>query len=313
MFKTPILFLIFNRLDTAQKGFEKIKEQKPKYLYIAADWPRKTKKWEIEACKKTREEILKQIDWDCELKTLFRDENLWCKMAVSWAITRFFENVEQWIILEDDCLPDSSFFWFCETMLGKYKDDERIMMVSWDCFLPEKLQKNDRYGFTKYPHIWWWASWKRARKLYDIKMKSFPLFKENNMIKYVSDNYFAKKVFLRHFEEVYEWKIDTWDYQRVYSIWENQWISLYPWTNLISNVWFSSDSLHTKNNFWLWNLKTFKINYENISHPNNIIIDKYNEEYDEKYVQLCFKQYIANILRKMWIYRLIAKILWYNT
>ena len=312
MFKTPILFLIFNRLDTAQRVFEKIKEQKPKYLYIAADWPRVNKKWEAEACKKTREEILKQIDWDCELKTLFRDENLWCKKAVSWAITWFFENVEQWIILEDDCLPDSSFFWFCETMLDKYKDDERIMMVSGDCFLPEKWKKNDTYSFTKYPHIRWRASRRRAWNLYDIEMKDFPLFEKNNMIEYVSNNYFSKNVFIRHLKEVYEWKIDTWDYQRVYTIRKNHGLSLFPLINLISNIGFSSDALHTKNDFWLWDLRTFKIDYKNINHPNNMIINKNYEKYDEEYVQLSFKQYVANILRNIWIYKFVARILWYN-
>lgn len=312
MFKTPILFLIFNRLDTAQRVFEKIREQKPKYLYIAADWPRKNRKWEAEACKKTREEILKQIDWDCELKTLFRDENLWCKKAVSWAITRFFENVEQWIILEDDCLPDPSFFWFCETMLNKYKDDERIMMISWDCFLPEKSQKNDEYAFTKYPHIRWRASRRRAWNLYDIEMEDFPIFKENNMIEYISNNFFSKKVFIRHLEEAFEWKIDTWDYQRVYTIRKNYWLSLFPLTNLISNIWFSSQALHTKNDFWLWKLKISEINYKNIKHPKNMIINKKYEKYDEKFVQLSFKQYVANVLRKLWIYKIVAKILWYN-
>ena len=212
MFKTPILFLIFNRFDTANQVFQKIKEQKPKYLYIAADWPRKDKKWEIEKCKKTREEILKQIDWDCELKTLFREDNLWCKMAISWAITRFFENEEQWIIIEDDCLPDPSFFWFCETLLNKYKEDKRIMMISWDCFLPEKRQKNNEYTFSYCNHIRWRATWRRAWKLCDISMEDFPEFVKQNMINHITNDFFSKKNTLRELNDVYEWRIDSWAY-----------------------------------------------------------------------------------------------------
>lgn len=312
MFKTPILFLIFNRLDTAQKVFEKIKEQKPKYLYIAADWPRKNKEWETEACKKTREEILKQIDWDCELKTLFREKNLWCKKAVSWAITRFFENVEQGIILEDDCLPDPSFFWFCETMLEKYEDDKRIMMISWDCFLPEKWQRNDEYAFTNSIHIWWWASWKRAWNSYDIEMKNFPEFVRNNMIRRITSNYFSKKIYLRHFYEVYEWKMNTWDYQWAYSIRKDCGLAIFPLVNLVSNIWFSTDALHTRNDFWLWNLKTKKFDYKHLKNPKNMIINYEFQKYEEKYVLLSFKQYVASILKKIWFYRIIAKILWYN-
>lgn len=312
MFKTPILFLIFNRLDTAQRVFEKIKEQKPKYLYIAADWPRKDKKWEAEACKKTREEILKQINRDCELKTLFRDENLWCKMAVSWAITWFFENVEQWIILEDDCLPDSSFFGFCESMLEKYKADERIMMVSGDCFLPEKWQKENKYAFTNYAHIWGWASWRRAWNLYDIEMKDFDEFVKVGAIHRFSSNYFYKKVSLHNLKLAYDWKVDTWDYQRWYCLLKNNALSIFPLVNLINNIWFSKEALHTRNGFWLSNLVNNTIDYKNIKHPNIIGINDEFRKYDEKKVQLYFRWYLAITLKKIWLYKIVTKILWYN-
>lgn len=309
--KTPILFLIFNRLDTAQRVFEKIKKQKPKYLYIAADWPRKNKKWEDEACKKTREEILKQIDWDCELKTLFRDENLWCKMAVSWAITRFFENVEQWIVLEDDCVPNDSFFDFCELMLDKYKDDERIMHIWWVCFQPEKYHTNSYY-FTKYNHVRWWASRRRARKLYDKSMKTLPEFIEKWSIESITRNYFGKLTWLNHLKDTYNDKIDTRDYQRTYSMRINNWLAIQPLKNLISNIWFEANALHTKNNLWLWDNKTENISINNINHPQIILPDSKYEKYTENHVHFVFKVYIARILRKFWIYKMIATILWYN-
>lgn len=312
MFETPILFLIFNRLDTANQVFKKIKEQKPKYLYIAADWPRKNKKWEAEACKKTRETILSQVNWDCELKTLFRDENLWCKKAVSWAITWFFENVDQWIILEDDCLPDPSFFWFCETMLEKYQDDKRIMHISWSCHLDKKYQKENTYEFSYYSHIRWWATRKRAWSLYDIDMKDLDDFIRNKQINLISGNYFSKNVMLRHFIDCRNWKIDTRDYQWLYSMRLNNWLAIQPLVNLISNIWFSTDALHTKNDFWMGNLDTQKIEYKKLRHPNNFILNLEHRKYEEKYVQLSFKQYVANILRKIWIYKIVAKILWYN-
>jgi hypothetical protein len=110
--KTPVLFLIFNRPNTAQRVFEIIKKIKPKYLFIAADGPRKNKLGEEKKCEETKNFILQNIDWNCEIKTLFRKENLGCREAISSAITWFFDNVDKGIILEDDCLPSESFFHF---------------------------------------------------------------------------------------------------------------------------------------------------------------------------------------------------------
>ncbi|MFP4332877.1 MAG: hypothetical protein ACLFQJ_06210, partial [Campylobacterales bacterium] len=128
--KTAVLFLVFNRLDTTKQVFEAIRQAKPPRLYVAADGAREAKEGEDQKVKAIREYILQHIDWDCEVKTLFREKNLGCKIAVSSAITWFFENEEMGIILEDDCLPSQSFFWFCEELLERYKDDMRIMMVS---------------------------------------------------------------------------------------------------------------------------------------------------------------------------------------
>lgn len=150
MFETPILFLIFNRPDVTQRVFEEIKKQKPKFLFIAADGPRENKEGELEKCLQTRE-IINLIDWDCELKTLFREKNLGCRNAVSSAIDWFFENVESGIILEDDTLPHPDFFRFCEELLIKYKDDERIWLITGTNSLKETdLTGNYSYLFSGY-------------------------------------------------------------------------------------------------------------------------------------------------------------------
>ena len=119
LLKTPVLFLVFNRPDTTKKVFEKIRLAKPRKLYVVSDGSREGNIRDREKIKIVRE-IVTRIDWQCKLKTLFRDENLGCKKGVSQAISWFFENEEQGIILEDDCLPSQSFFWFCEELLEKY-------------------------------------------------------------------------------------------------------------------------------------------------------------------------------------------------
>ena len=120
---TAVLFLVFNRLDTTKQVFEAIQQAKPPRLYVAADGARELKEGEAEIVKAVREFVIQNIDWECEVKTLFREQNHGCKMAVSGAIDWFFANEEKGIILEDDCLPSQSFFWFCEELLYKYKDD----------------------------------------------------------------------------------------------------------------------------------------------------------------------------------------------
>lgn len=159
MFETAILFIIFKRKETALKVLEIIKQIKPKYLYIAADgWRDENEKIK---CLETREAVLKAINFECEIKTLFRDKNLGCCDGVAGAIQWFFENVEQGIILEDDCLPEISFFDYCEKLLNYYKDNERIMHITGDSPLDRKVGEASYY-FATIQHCWGWASWRRA-------------------------------------------------------------------------------------------------------------------------------------------------------
>ena len=191
LFDTPILFIIFNRPDTTQVVFNRIKEIKPKYLFIAADGPRLNVSDEVEKCEETRE-IINQIDWDCELKTLFRDRNLGCGMGVSSAITWFFDYVEQGIILEDDCLPDLTFFEFTALMLEKYKDNNKIKMISGTNYFFNKVKSKESYYFSKCFFIWGWATWKRAWSEFDFDMKSWPKNKKKHFLQTIFEN---KKIY----------------------------------------------------------------------------------------------------------------------
>ena len=181
-FNTPILFLIFNRPDTTFKVFEEIRKIKPAKLYIAADGPRPNVIGEEEKCTASRN-IIKQVDWDCDVKTLFREKNLGCKIAVSSAISWFFENVEEGIILEDDTFPTQSFFWFCQELLDFYRNDSRIMHISGNNFQLGKIRGEGSYYFSKYNHIWGWATWKRAWRFYDVSLNTFPIFVQRKVIK----------------------------------------------------------------------------------------------------------------------------------
>ena len=302
---TPILFLIFNRPDTTKKVFDVIREVKPKQLFIAADGPRIGKIGEKEKCEETRK-IINQIDWDCEIKTLFRNENLGCGKAVSMAITWFFENVEEGIILEDDCLPDLSFFEYCEALLQKFRYNEKIYMISGDNFLPESLRLKESYYFSIFPHIWGWATWRRAWDKYSFKMEGFSDFVKDNKIEKILNKKEIQDYFLDRFSEVYKGNIDTWDYQWVYSIWKNNGLSVAPSINLISNIGFSSDGTHTLNeNDPVSNLKTSSISFPMI---DNIIIEVYNagDNHESKFlIDKYFK--FKKIMKFIGIFEIVKK------
>ncbi len=230
--KSPVLFLIFNRPDKTKQVFEAIRQAQPAQLFVAADGARKDKLGEQELCEQTRE-IIKAIDWKCELKTLYRSENLGCKIAVSRAINWFFENVEEGIILEDDCLPNQSFFHFCDTLLNYYRNDERIMHIGGSNFQDGQIRGDGSYYFSMYNHIWGWATWRRAWKYYDIEMFSYNNFVENNKVDCLFNLSREKKYWKDIFKRVKENQINTWDYQWTYSIWTNGGLSILPNQNLI--------------------------------------------------------------------------------
>lgn len=236
---TACLFLVFNRPETTATVFSVIKRARPPRLYVAADGPRRSKVGESELTAKVRE-IATAVDWPCELKTLFRGENLGCRRAVSEAITWFFQNEESGIVLEDDCLPSLSFFWYCEELLDRYRDCEQIKVISGDNkgFLT-KSDSEISYHFIRYPLIWGWASWRRVWEEYDVDLFGYTrevLISENEKIDGRFHNIFKR--ILRN-------KLDTWDYQLFYSIARKKGICIIPNINLISNIGFGEEATHT--------------------------------------------------------------------
>ena len=267
-FNTPILFIIFNRPDRAQLVFNEIKKIKPKKLFVVADGPRLNKDSEAEKCEEARK-IINQVDWDCEVYKNFSDSNLGCKIRVSSGINWFFENVEEGIILEDDCLPDQSFFTYCENLLDKYRYNDKIMMISGGNFQFGKVRGEGSYYFSKLMHIWGWASWRRAWQFYDLDMKTFPEFKNQGQIKNIWNSKRTQEYWMRVFQKAYDNKINTWDYQLTYSFWSQGGLAIIPNTNLVSNIGFGGDSTHTKTYHKFSNIKSGKI--ENIIHPEFLI------------------------------------------
>jgi len=259
--QSPVLFLIFNRPDTTQRVFNEIRKAKPRYLYVGADGPRAEREGEAEKCRVTRA-IIDQVDWDCKVYTLFRDSNLGCKAAVSSAITWFFENVEEGIIVEDDCLPNQSFFRFCDYLLRKYKDDERIMAISGTNLLKEWKSDSLSYFFSYYGGIWGWASWKRAWALYDVRMELWKKWSTRKKIKNLLDDREQWKEMKKIFRKVYKDEISTWDYQWVFTKFVHSGLSIIPARNLVTNIGWQSESTHTStDNKNISNLPVYEMDF----------------------------------------------------
>ena len=255
MFNTPVLFLVFNRPDLTKRVFEQIRKIQPSSLFIAADGPRPDKPSEDKICAEVKDIILSNIDWDCDVKTLFREQNLGCGKAVSQAITWFFENVEEGIILEDDCLPNLSFFCFCELMLKRFKHDHQIMHISGNNFQLSKIGMQDYY-LTKIPHIWGWATWKRAWNKYDFNLLAFDTNKKQRYFLTDSIDKFWNDTF--DFTKI---NLHTWDYQWVYTIFNNNALCIAPQNNLVLNIGFNKDGTHITNEYhYLSNLKQYEMN-----------------------------------------------------
>lgn len=293
---TPVLFLVFNRPDTTRQVFEKLKEAQPPRLYVAADGPREDRPDEDAKCEKVRK-IATNVDWDCEVNTLFRDKNLGCKHAVSSAIDWFFEQEEMGIILEDDCLPHKFFFRFCEELLHKYKDEVRVMSISGNNFQPMRRTDNSCY-FSKYMHCWGWAGWQRAWQYFDLEMEEWPKLKEERFLSKLFSSKRAQDYWGDIFDRVYAGEIDSWAYIWQYSIWRENGVNILPEVNLVSNIGFGIDGTHTKNDeSSLANLEMNKLKFP-LSHPKSI---KVNEEAD--------KYTYRNIYHKSFWQRIKAKLL----
>ena len=232
--KKPILFLIFNRPNYTNEVFKSIKLYKPNKLYIAADGPRLNNIDDMQLCLETRN-IIHLIDWECEIKTLFRNENLGCKLAVVGALNWFFNHEEDGIILEDDVVPNIEFYTFCEFALNKYKEDERIMMVTGSNQLSD-INFSTSYFFSKLYNIWGWATWRRAWNLYDIDMKRWQDKQVKLDIKYMTNKNYIWTSIKNTFDSLNTYNINTWDIQWDFTCMINHGLCITPKVNLISNI-----------------------------------------------------------------------------
>ena len=240
MLSTPVALFLFNRPEETQRVFTTIAAAKPRHLLLVADGPRNTE--EAALCEQTRA-VVQRVDWECKVETLFSDVNLGCGLRVSSGLDWVFERVPEAIILEDDCLPAPSFFPFCEELLEKYRDDERIMMIGGTNLLGD-LPVEESYVYSRSFNIWGWATWRRAWAHYDFTLQQWPFLQASRQLENLYVHRDTRHVFSTFFDAVYRGQLDLWDVQWIYACLFNNGLSIVPRTNLISNVGIAG--YHTK-------------------------------------------------------------------
>jgi len=266
----PVAFIIFNRLDTTTRVFDAIRMAKPSKLFLIADGARLTHQEDTLQCRLVRDYVCNAIDWPCQVMKNFSDVNLGCMNRVSSGITWLFKHVDKAIILEDDCLPDPSFFQYVSELLERYKDDTRIMMISGNNATSDKIKIKDSYYFTKYPRIWGWATWRRAWEMYDVDIKSLPEYRD----KVFAGDYVDRRFWEACFDSVYAKSLDTWDYQWVFTIWKNGGGSICPATNLIKNIGFGQNATHTLDTSSVFaDMETSPLSFP-LVHPKKSVINR---------------------------------------
>ena len=242
--RTPVVFIIFNRPETTEKVFEKIRQAQPPLLLVIADGPREDQPNDIQTCKATRA-IIERVDWDCKVLKNYSEINLGCGRRPATGLDWVFETVEEAIILEDDCVPHPTFFRFCEELLERYRHDQRIMSISGQNVQFGRKRTEYSYYFSRYNHGWGWATWRRAWQYFDFDMKLWPEVRDSNFLKDILADPDAVKSWNRIFQLTYDKYQNCWDFQFTFACWIQNALSIISPVNLISNVGHGSGATHT--------------------------------------------------------------------
>jgi hypothetical protein len=248
MYLTPVIIILFNRPGCVQSLMSKLREVKPKRIYIIADGPRSGRPDDARLCGEARA-LAEGADWDCEIRKNYSDANMGCGARVSSGISWVFEQEERAVILEDDCIPDPTFFRFCEELLSVYGSDHRVMCITGQSHQPVRWAdeaSRPSYFFSRYPLCWGWATWRRAWTLYDHGMRDWPVIKSSGRLDAVLNDRRAVRYWAQKFDHTYTGKVDSWAYRWILSCWLRGGLTASPWTNLVHNIGFDdSAATHT--------------------------------------------------------------------
>jgi hypothetical protein len=243
--KTPVLLSCFNRPDKISQVIQPVRQAKPPVLFISVDGPRVGHEGESAKCLETQRIVEAAIDWPCEVHRIYRSENLGCRRAVSLAISQAFERVEELIIIEDDCLLDSSFFELCETLLPRHRNDPMLSSISAANFQAGQLRGKGDYYLSKYQHCWGWATWRRAWQNYEDDIGKLHDAVHGSLVKTLHSSEDERSYWQLAYQRCVDGEVDSWAYRWQFGCWLQGARNLIPNRNLVTNIGFDGEATHT--------------------------------------------------------------------
>ncbi len=280
---TPVAIFIYKRTQNLTLIFASLKKIKPKTLYLIADGPKDAS--EIVQVENTRKNLELLIDWPCIVHKNYANTNLGLKERFKSGIDWIFNQEDKAIFLEDDCIPDPSFFRFCDELLEKYKNDERVFSISGNNFQFGKDSPKESYYFSKYPHIWGWATWKRSWDKYDSEISDWQSRRSSSWLREVIGGFIIAKFWKYIFDRLSAGKINTWDYQLTYASFKNRGLNIIPSVNLVTNVGYGADSTNIKSKNKTIGVSTVPMQFP-LVHPTEFRVDEESDRRIENLVYL---------------------------
>lgn len=243
--RVPVAMMVFNRPAHAARVLDAVRAARPARLLVVADGPRRSHPGEAERCAAVRG-LFDRVDWPCEVERAWADENLGCRRRLSTGLDWVFDRAEEAIVLEDDCLPDPTFFPYCEELLARYRDESRVMAVTGANFQGRRRRGAGSYYFSRYMHVWGWASWRRAWRHYDVEMRTWPAFRDGGRLAALLGDARAASRWTEILDRTHAGAIGTWDYQWLYAIWAQGGLVATPNVNLVTNIGGGDEATHTQ-------------------------------------------------------------------
>ena len=278
MLDVPVLFVTFNRPKPTAKSFQRIRDARPKQLFLVSDGPRSDRHGEAGLVAETRR-ITEQVDWPCEVQHIYATENMGCGRRISSAITQAFESVDRLIVLEDDCVADPSFFEYCDSTLQRYENDERIMAISGNNFQQGISRTDASYYFSKYMHCWGWATWRSAWQHFSLTIDNWPQFRDSGGMDKCCDSDAEATYWTELFDRCHAGNSSSWAYPWLLCCWMRNALNIIPDVNLVTNIGFGDDATHTQKQREAECLPSMSLG--TIQHPTdmqrNVVADRFTD------------------------------------
>ncbi len=281
MSDVPIAFVIFNRPESTRQSFARIRAAAPATLFLVSDGPRRDRLGEAELVAQSRR-IAEAVDWPCDVHRIYADTNMGCGRRISTAISEAFEHVDRLIVIEDDCVADASFFPFCDQVLDRFGSDERIMAISGNNFQRGHVRGDGSYYFSKYPHCWGWATWRRAWQHFDLKIPDWPAFRDQGGLSSWCTSRRELDYWTKMFDKVYAGESHSWAFPWTLATWMNSGMTVLPQVNLVTNIGFGADATHTRKRSRCASLPIESL--VSVEHPKWIVRDGQADQFTDDHV-----------------------------